>query len=70
MEYLTRARAVTDLDDEGTAGLEIRNIAPLLLQDAMQINLDALFSLQIFEDERHKEDLVHADSGRSGQLRG
>ena len=64
MEYLTRARAVTDLDDEGTAGLEIRNIAPLLLQDAMQINLDALFSLQIFEDERHAS--IHSDRTKEG----
>ncbi|KAI0755181.1 DNA mismatch repair protein MutS [Daedaleopsis nitida] len=64
LDYLARARAVSELEDEGVGGLEVRNIEPLLLLDAMQINADALFSLQIFEDENHAS--IHSDKTKEG----
>ncbi|TBU56560.1 hypothetical protein BD310DRAFT_960111 [Dichomitus squalens] len=64
LDYLARARAVSDLEDEGINGLEIRSIEPLLLTDTMQINMDALFSLQIFEDENHAS--IHSDKTKEG----
>ena len=64
MDHLTRARAVADLDDEGIDGLEVRNIEPLPLLNSMQINADALFSLQIFDDEDHAS--IHSDKTKEG----
>ncbi|OBZ71456.1 Prohibitin-2 [Grifola frondosa] len=64
LDYLARARAVGDLDDEGIGGLEVRNIEPLPLLNVMQINADALFSLQIFEDENHAS--IHSDKTKEG----
>ncbi|KAF8158870.1 muts domain V-domain-containing protein [Mycena galopus ATCC 62051] len=56
LDHLVRERAVNDLEDEGIAGLEIRSV--------MQINADALFSLQVFEDESHAS--VHSDKTKEG----
>ncbi|KAI0688883.1 DNA mismatch repair protein MutS [Earliella scabrosa] len=64
LDYLARARAVSELDDEGVTGLEVSNIEPLRLVSAMQINADALFSLQIFEDENHAS--IHSDKTKEG----
>ncbi|KAI0366907.1 hypothetical protein BV20DRAFT_951195 [Pilatotrama ljubarskyi] len=64
LDYLARARAVAELDDEGIGGLEVRNIEPLPLLDVMQINADALFSLQVFEDENHAS--IHSDKTKEG----
>ena len=64
LEYLARARAVSELDDEGISGLEVRSIEPLPLVHSMQINTDALFSLQIFEDENHAS--IHSDKTKEG----
>ncbi|KAJ8463856.1 hypothetical protein ONZ51_g9983 [Trametes cubensis] len=64
LEYLARARAVAELDDEGIGGLEVRNLEPLPLLDVMQINADALFSLQVFEDEHHAS--IHSDKTKEG----
>ncbi|KAI1793251.1 muts domain V-domain-containing protein [Ganoderma leucocontextum] len=64
LEYLVRARAVSELEDEGISGLEVRCIEPLLLTHAMQINMDALFSLQIFEDENHAS--IHSEKTKEG----
>ena len=64
LDYLARARAVSELDDEGVTGLEVCNIEPLRLVSAMQINADALFSLQIFEDENHAS--IHSDKTKEG----
>ncbi|KAI0352675.1 hypothetical protein OH77DRAFT_1513212 [Trametes cingulata] len=64
LDYLARARAVGELDDEGIGGLEVRNIEPLPLLDVMQINADALFSLQVFEDENHAS--IHSDKTKEG----
>ncbi|KAI0643124.1 DNA mismatch repair protein MutS [Trametes meyenii] len=64
LDYLARARAVSELDDEGVSGVEVRNIEPLPLLNVMQINADALFSLQIFEDENHAS--IHSDKTKEG----
>jgi len=64
LDHLTRIRAVGDLDDEGINGLEVRAIEPLALSQAMQINADALFSLQVFEDESHAS--IHSDKTKEG----
>ncbi|KAF9019023.1 hypothetical protein BDZ89DRAFT_1103526 [Hymenopellis radicata] len=53
LDLLVRERAVNDLEDEGTRALDIRGIEILALNEVMQINADALFSLQIFENENH-----------------
>ncbi|KAI0775544.1 DNA mismatch repair protein MutS [Trametes elegans] len=64
LDYLVRSRAVSELEDEGVSGIEVRNIEPLPLLDVMQINADALFSLQIFEDENHAS--IHSDKTKEG----
>ncbi|KAI0822038.1 DNA mismatch repair protein MutS [Trametes gibbosa] len=64
LDYLARARAVSELDEDGVCGLEIRAIEPLPLLDVMQINADALFSLQIFENENHAS--IHSDKTKEG----
>ncbi|CDO75430.1 hypothetical protein BN946_scf184916.g14 [Trametes cinnabarina] len=64
LEYLVRARAVSDLDEQGIGGLEVGNIEPLPLLAVMQINADALFSLQVFEDENHAS--IHSDKTKEG----
>ncbi|PIL22345.1 hypothetical protein GSI_15033 [Ganoderma sinense ZZ0214-1] len=64
LEYLARARAVSELEDEGISGLEVRSIEPLPLTHSMQINMDALLSLQIFEEENHAS--IHSDKTKEG----
>ncbi|KAI0632052.1 DNA mismatch repair protein MutS [Trametes polyzona] len=64
LDYLARARAVAELDDEGVGGLEIAGIEQISLEDTMQINADALFSLQVFEDENHAS--IHSDKTKEG----
>lgn len=64
LDHLARVRAVGDLDDEGVIALEVRNIEALPLQNVMRINADALFSLQIFEDENHAS--IHSDKTKEG----
>ena len=65
LDHLARIRAVGDLnDDEGVNGLEVRSIEPLALNHSMQINADALFSLQVFEDESHAS--IHSDKTKEG----
>ncbi|KAG7440868.1 uncharacterized protein BT62DRAFT_1080549 [Guyanagaster necrorhizus] len=53
LDYLVRERVLNDLEGEGTHGLDIRDIEILALNEVMQINADALHSLQIFENESH-----------------
>ncbi|KAF7798450.1 hypothetical protein EIP86_009671 [Pleurotus ostreatoroseus] len=60
----TRIRAVGELDDQGIGGLEIRGIEYLTLQDVMQINSDALYSLQVFDSESHAS--THSDKTKEG----
>ncbi|KZT11913.1 uncharacterized protein LAESUDRAFT_670086 [Laetiporus sulphureus 93-53] len=64
LDHLARIRAVGDLEDEGIGGIEVRAIQALALSQAMQINADALFSLQIFEDESHAS--IHSDKTKEG----
>ncbi|CAL1712854.1 unnamed protein product [Somion occarium] len=64
LDHIARMRAVADLDDEGIGGLEIRAIEYLPLKQVMQINADALQSLQIFETENHAS--VNSDNTKEG----
>ncbi|KAF8517335.1 muts domain V-domain-containing protein [Gautieria morchelliformis] len=64
LDYLARARAVGELEDEGIGGLEIRSIEFLALDQTMHINADALSSLQIFDDENHAS--IHSDKTKEG----
>ncbi|RDB18026.1 MutS 5 [Hypsizygus marmoreus] len=64
LDYLVREHAVNDLDDDGIGGLDVGDIEILSLDKVMQINADALFSLQIFENESHAS--VHSDKTKEG----
>ncbi|KAF8349474.1 DNA mismatch repair protein MutS [Amanita rubescens] len=64
IDYLVRERAACDLDDEGIASLEVNDIEIIAPTGAMQINADALFSLQVFENERHAS--LHSDNTKEG----
>ncbi|KIK69506.1 hypothetical protein GYMLUDRAFT_66815 [Collybiopsis luxurians FD-317 M1] len=64
LDYLVRVRAVDDLEDEGIRGLEVRDIECLALNEVMQINADALFSLQVFENESHAS--MHSEKIKEG----
>ncbi|KAJ7675742.1 DNA mismatch repair protein MutS [Mycena polygramma] len=64
LDHLVQERAVNDLEDEGIAGLGVRDIEALSLDQVMQINADALFSLQVFENESHAS--VHSDKTKEG----
>lgn len=64
LDHLTKVRAVGELDDGGISGLEIRDIEYIALKQAMQINADALFSLQIFDTENHAS--AHSDKTKEG----
>ena len=64
LDHIVRMRAVGELDDGGIGGLEIRGIEYLSLRDVMQVNSDALYSLQIFDEESHAS--VHSDKTKEG----
>ncbi|KAK7681540.1 hypothetical protein QCA50_015272 [Cerrena zonata] len=64
LDHLSRMRAAGELDDEGIGGLDIRAIEYLPLKQVMQINADALQSLQIFEEENHAS--VNSDKTKEG----
>lgn len=64
LDYLSRIRAAGELDDTGICGLEIRAIEGIALKQAMQINADALFSLQVFDTEGHAS--VNSDKTKEG----
>ncbi|KAI0315802.1 muts domain V-domain-containing protein [Amylostereum chailletii] len=64
LDYLARERAVGQLEDEGIGGLRITGIETLTLDEVMQINADALASLQIFENESHAS--IHSDKTKEG----
>ncbi|KAI0087825.1 muts domain V-domain-containing protein [Irpex rosettiformis] len=64
LDHLVRVRAVGELDDEGIGGLDIRDIESLALKEVMQINADALCSLQIFDNENHAS--IHSDKTKEG----
>ncbi|KAH8104687.1 DNA mismatch repair protein MutS [Cristinia sonorae] len=64
LDHLAKVRAVGELDDEGISGLEIRDIEYIALSQAMQINADALSSLQIFDAENHAS--MHSEKTKEG----
>ncbi|KAH7919581.1 hypothetical protein BV22DRAFT_1108014 [Leucogyrophana mollusca] len=64
LDYLTRERAAGEFDDTGIEGLDVRGIEALTLDQVMHINADALFSLQIFENENHAS--IHSDKTKEG----
>ncbi|CAK5284093.1 unnamed protein product [Mycena citricolor] len=64
LDYLVRDRAANDLEDEGIGGLEVRGIETLALDEVMHMNADALFSLQVFENESHAS--MHSDKTKEG----
>ncbi|KAG2033757.1 muts domain V-domain-containing protein [Suillus americanus] len=65
LDYLARERAAGDLDDDaGVEGLNISGIEVLAIDQVMHINADALFSLQIFENESHAS--IHSDKTKEG----
>ncbi|KAL5519837.1 hypothetical protein ACEPAG_1497 [Sanghuangporus baumii] len=64
LDHLARIRAMADLHDEGVAGLEIQSIESICLEHFMQINADALSSLQVFESESHAS--AHSDKTKEG----
>lgn len=45
-------------------GLDIRDIESLALKEVMQINADALYSLQVFDNENHAS--IHSDKTKEG----
>ncbi|OJA09631.1 hypothetical protein AZE42_01410 [Rhizopogon vesiculosus] len=65
LDHLARERAASDLDDdEGVEGLNISGIEVLTIDKVMHINADALFSLQVFENESHAS--IHSDKTKEG----
>ncbi|KAF8158095.1 hypothetical protein B0H34DRAFT_749503 [Crassisporium funariophilum] len=64
LDHLVRERALSDFDEDGIGGLDVRDIEILSLDQVMQINADALLSLQIFENESHAS--VHSDKTKEG----
>ncbi|KAG2102216.1 DNA mismatch repair protein MutS [Suillus discolor] len=65
LDYLARERAAGELDDDaGVEGLHISGIEVLTIDQVMHINADALFSLQIFENESHAS--IHSDKTKEG----
>ncbi|KAH9080364.1 DNA mismatch repair protein MutS [Lactarius deliciosus] len=64
LDYLIREQALGDLEPEGISGLDVRGIANLALDKTMQINADALFSLQVFENESHAS--IHSNKTKEG----
>ncbi len=64
LDHITRIRAVGNLEDEGIHGLDIRGIECLTLKEIMHINADALYSLQIFDNEHHAS--IHSDKTKEG----
>ncbi|EJC98525.1 uncharacterized protein FOMMEDRAFT_96519 [Fomitiporia mediterranea MF3/22] len=64
LEHLAKVRAMADLENEGISGLEIRAIESICLEQFMQINADALLSLQVFDTQSHAA--VHSDKTKEG----
>ncbi|KAF8297748.1 hypothetical protein DL93DRAFT_760795 [Clavulina sp. PMI_390] len=64
LDHLARVQAVGDLDHEGIVSLDIQRIEILALDQVMQINADALSSLQVFDDESHAS--MHSNRSKEG----
>ncbi|EKM51809.1 uncharacterized protein PHACADRAFT_262157 [Phanerochaete carnosa HHB-10118-sp] len=64
LDHLSKVRVIGELHDEGISGLDIRAIQYLAFRDVMQINADALYSLQVFDNESHAS--IHSDKTKEG----
>ncbi|KAG9117287.1 MutS protein msh5 [Ceratobasidium sp. 392] len=66
LDQLLRVHAASELDESQNhmGALNIDSIEVLALDEYMQINADALSSLQIFDDENHAS--VHSDKTKEG----
>lgn len=64
IDFLTRERVAGELDHDGPEGPKIQSIEVLALHKVMHINVDALYSLQIFENENHAS--MHSDKTKEG----
>ncbi|KLO15985.1 hypothetical protein SCHPADRAFT_238288 [Schizopora paradoxa] len=64
IDHLTKVRAMTDMDDASDCGVEVRGIESIALDQVMQINADALSSLQVFDTESHAS--IHSDKTKEG----
>ncbi|KAF9468500.1 DNA mismatch repair protein MutS [Collybia nuda] len=65
LDHILRERVIHDLDEnEDIGSLNVRDIEILSLDQVMHINADALFSLQIFENESHAS--VHSEKTKEG----
>ncbi|KAG8774517.1 MutS protein msh5 [Ceratobasidium sp. 428] len=66
LDQLLRVQAALELDESQNhiGALNIDSIEVLTLDEVMQINADALSSLQIFDDENHAS--VHSDKTKEG----
>lgn len=64
LDHLARECVAGDLENEGVGGLNILDIEVLSLDAVMQINADALYALQIFENESHAS--IYSDETKEG----
>ncbi|KAG9034813.1 MutS protein msh5 [Tulasnella sp. JGI-2019a] len=64
LEHLVRVGAATDLEGQDIGGLDVRSIEMVVLNQVMQINADALCSLQVFASEGHAS--MHSDKMKEG----
>ncbi|KAL4267599.1 DNA mismatch repair MutS family protein [Pleurotus pulmonarius] len=64
IDQLVRERIARDLDDDPLAAIDVRDIEALTLTEEMHINADALFSLQVFENESHAS--IHSNRSKEG----
>ncbi|KAH7885327.1 DNA mismatch repair protein MutS [Phlebopus sp. FC_14] len=63
LNFLAKERVTGELD-ECEPELNVRGIETLALDKVMSINADALFSLQVFENEHHAS--IHSDKTKEG----
>ncbi|KAG8930587.1 MutS protein msh5 [Tulasnella sp. 418] len=64
LDHLVRIHAAGDLEDQGISGLDVVGIELLALDQVMQIDTDALTSLQVFCDQNHAS--VHSNRTKEG----
>ncbi|KAL4070005.1 DNA mismatch repair protein MutS [Scleroderma yunnanense] len=64
IDFLTQEWVTGELDQDGPQGPDIQGIEVLALHKVMHINIDALYSLQIFESENHAS--MHSDKTKEG----
>lgn len=64
LNYISRERAISNLDEDDIFGINVHSIESLALDNFMQLNADALSSLQIFQTEDHAS--IHSDKTKEG----